>query len=131
MNILTKNAVQNHSTNEEEIWRDIPEYEGLYQASSLGRIKRLKSIAQGKKGRGRRIVEERIVEPRLFDSEGRGSVALYKDGKCRHIRVHILVCLAFIGERPKGQYILRLNGNFKDNRACNLRYAGFWEILSD
>ena len=24
-----------------EIWKDIPEYEGLYQASNLGRIKRI------------------------------------------------------------------------------------------
>ena len=28
-----------------EIWKDIPEYEGLYQVSNYGRVKRLNSIS--------------------------------------------------------------------------------------
>lgn len=32
----------------DEIWKDIPNYIGIYQASNLGRIKRLKSYAKGR-----------------------------------------------------------------------------------
>lgn len=43
-----------------EIWKDIPGYEGLYQASNLGRIKSLKRIAK-KEYNNNRIVHERIM----------------------------------------------------------------------
>ena len=43
-----------------EIWKDIPEYEGLYQASNMGRIKSLERIdALGRK------VEEKILKLKL------------------------------------------------------------------
>lgn len=38
----------------QEIWKDIEGYEGLYQVSSLGRIKSLPKI------RGKHLTEERI-----------------------------------------------------------------------
>ena len=38
-----------------EIWKDIPNYEGLYQASNLGRIKSLNFNGTGK---------EKIMRPR-------------------------------------------------------------------
>ena len=34
-----------------EEWRDIPDYEGYYQASNLGRIKSLERIIHRKNGR--------------------------------------------------------------------------------
>ena len=43
-----------------EIWKDIPGYEGLYQASNLGIIKSLKRIAK-KEYNNNRIVHERIM----------------------------------------------------------------------
>ena len=33
---------------EEEIWKDIPKYEGLYQISSFGRVKRLEGYVDRK-----------------------------------------------------------------------------------
>ena len=38
----------------EEIWKDIKEYEGLYQVSNLGRVKRVTTgrILKGSKDRG-------------------------------------------------------------------------------
>lgn len=39
---------------EEEIWKDIPEYEGLYQVSNYGRVKSLNYNRMG---------EERILKP--------------------------------------------------------------------
>lgn len=34
----------------EEIWRDIKEYEGLYQISNLGRVKSLERVSKHTKG---------------------------------------------------------------------------------
>ena len=35
----------------EEIWKDIPGYEGLYQASSLGRIKSCQKVLRYRNGK--------------------------------------------------------------------------------
>ena len=40
---------------ENEVWKDIPDYEGLYQVSNLGRIKSLNFNKTGK---------EKIMKPR-------------------------------------------------------------------
>ena len=42
-----------------EIWKDIPNYKGLYQISNLGRIKSLKRYVKNK--HGKRIVKEKIL----------------------------------------------------------------------
>ena len=43
-----------------EIWKDIPDYEGLYQASNLGRIKSLKRFKQNYSKQ--QNVEEKIIK---------------------------------------------------------------------
>jgi len=40
---------------EQESWKDIPNYEGLYQASTLGRIKRVKRYNKGRAGCERKV----------------------------------------------------------------------------
>ena len=35
---------------EKEIWKDIPNYKGLYQISNLGRVKSLERFRKGKNG---------------------------------------------------------------------------------
>jgi hypothetical protein len=104
-----------------ETWKDIPGYEGLYQASSLGRIKRVKGIAWN--GYKHHEIKERILKPHCNHPTGYAHVALSKNGKPKTLRVHVLVCLAFIGKRPDNHHILHMNGDSKDNRACNLRYG--------
>ena len=47
---------------EKEIWKDIPNYEGLYQVSSIGRVKSVSRMAYGKRVK---LLEERIMKPTL------------------------------------------------------------------
>ena len=68
-----------------EIWRDISEYEGLYQISNFGRVK---SLQKGNR-------KEKILKNGI-GSVGYLSVGLYKDGKARTANVHRLVAEAFI-----------------------------------
>ena len=44
---------------ENEVWKDIPDYEGLYQISNLGRVKALSKTIKGRK------YEENIKAPSL------------------------------------------------------------------
>lgn len=101
-----------------EIWRDIPGYEGLYQASSLGRIKTLK-----RKSTIGREIKERILKPALVSGYER--VMLYK-GKRNCYFVHRIIGLTFqdiCGEYFEGAVIDHRNTNRTDNRADNLRWV--------
>ena len=110
---------------EKEIWKDIPGYEGRYQASSLGRIKSLKRKVRGENPYTRkeffRTVPERILRPGRFCKCGHVSVVL--GHKTAGKPVHQLVAFTFLGPRPEGLDILHINGNPLDNRAENLMYG--------
>ena len=111
-----------------EIWRNIPGYEGLYQASSLGNIKSLYRFVKCVHG-GRRSVPERILKPGRFCKAGHVSVTLGKgtNGK----PVHQLIALTFIGPRPKGADTRHLNGDPTNNRLDNLAYGTRTENILD
>jgi hypothetical protein len=94
-----------------EIWKDIPNYEGLYQVSNLGRIKSLK-----KKERSR----EKILKNSI-DFAGYKLAHLYKFNKLKTIRVHRLVLLAFKGN--SNLQCNHINGVKSDNRLENLEYC--------
>ena len=96
-----------------EEWRDVPVYESLYQVSSLGRVKRMKS--------GGGAVIGRILRGGL-DSGGYYSVALYKNGVSKTHRIHVLVASAFLGERPAAHDINHIDGCKSNNRIGNLEY---------
>ena len=61
-----------------EYWKDIKGYEGLYQVSNLGRIRK----------------ENKIISP--WTQLGYKIVVLWKNKKCKKFRVHRLVAEAFI-----------------------------------
>ena len=118
---------------EKEIWKDIPGYEGRYQASSLGRIKSLKRKVRGENPYTRkeffRTVPERILRPGRFCKCGHVSVVL--GHKTAGKPVHQLVAFTFLGPRPEGLDILHINGNPLDNRAENLMYGTRTENILD
>jgi len=41
----------------------------------------------------------------------------------KNVRVHELIAMAFIGDKPKDHEVDHINGNRSDNRPSNLRYA--------
>ena len=102
----------------EEIWKDIPNYEGYYQASNLGRIKSLKRMVKGKNSL--RVQNERILK-QFFDFHGYCVVSLYKD-KYKRFKTHQLVAMAFLNHKPCGHKLVVNHINFdkKDNRLENL-----------
>lgn len=105
----------------DEIWKDIPGYEGKYQASSLGRIKSLSRIINGKNqfGTFEWKCDESLLRPGTRSKLGYQMVVLNDPRKT--FAVHHLVMLAFVGAR-NDLYVLHENGDPKDNRLINLRY---------
>lgn len=98
---------------EEEIWKDIPGYEGLYQASSLGRIRSLRG---------------RVVKIMKQVDHGRGprkykQIQLSIDKQDITVGVHRLVGLTFVPNPENKPEIDHIDGNPSNNRADNLRWV--------
>lgn len=109
----------------EEVWKDIPDYEGLYQASNLGRIRSLeRDKPNGSKSVMR--VPTRILKPILAQNSTNPRrkdvrVSLYKNSKMKYCLVGRLVASAFYGKSDLT--INHINGNTLDNRIENLEWC--------
>jgi len=107
---------------ENEIWKDIPGYEGKYQASALGHIKSLERTVHSSNQYSSFdfTLKARLLQPGKRDKCGHLSVVLNDPRKS--FGVNQLVMLAFAGEPPSGCCVLHNNGDPADNRLSNLRY---------
>jgi hypothetical protein len=56
---------------------------------------------------------------------------MLKDGISHRFFMHVLVLLTFVGKRPKGLVACHNNGNLRDNRLENLRWATPKENVKD
>lgn len=111
-----------------EEWRNIPGYEGRYQASNLGRIRSLDrrvNICHG----ATRLVRGRVLKAAGSKYNPHLSVVL-GHGQNGSL-VHQLVALAFLGPRPDGQEVRHLDGNPLNNNITNLVYGTRTENIID
>lgn len=100
-------------------WKDIPEYEGLYQVSDCGQVKSCYRIVKHHKGGGK-VLKERILKPSLH-TKGYHCVNLCKDGKTRKFFVHRLVALAFL-EGDNSLTVNHIDECKTNNHVSNLEY---------
>ena len=109
--------------NQNEIWKDIEGYEGLYQISNLGRVKSCSKLHSVKKG-GTYMSKERILVPGK-DKEGYLHVRLSKNWKVKLCKIHRLVALAFI-PNPENYPIINHIDEIKTNNCVNnLEWCSF------
>ena len=111
----------------EEIWKDIQGYEGLYQVSNLGRVKRNYRENIDSKGR-KRIFNESIIKPNI-DKGGYFYVNLYKNGKKEIQKNHRLVCNTFIANPENKPQVNHIDGNKENNNVNNLEWVTIQENI--
>ena len=104
----------------EEIWKPIKDYEGLYEISNLGRVKRLCKTIIDSKGR-KQIFEENILKP--FKNKGYLMIDLTKNKIKKRFLVHRLVAETFIPNPDNKPQVDHINTIRDDNRADNLRWT--------
>lgn len=102
----------------QEIWKDIKGYEGLYQVSNLGNVKRLK---------GKWVKKERYVSQTLTSSYKYYSVCLSNHQDKRRFFVHRLVAMTFIKNTENKPIINHIDGNKLNNKVENLEWCTYKE----
>jgi len=111
---------------EEETWKDIKGYEGLYQVSNLGRVKSLERTVAGKNG-SERTIRERILRP-TPTRDGYLRVKLYdSSGKIKRFLVHRLVCEAFHENPENKPCVNHIDENKANNTTSNLEWCTYEE----
>jgi len=104
-----------------EEWKDIPGYEGRYQASSLGRIRSLDCIVIRSDGR-KHTVKGRIMKMPPLQS-GHLHLNLRTNGITKSALVHVLVLTTFVGSCPPGMECCHENDIPSDNSLGNLSWG--------
>lgn len=115
-------------TSNSEIWKDIPGYEGRYQASTEGRIRGVDRVQEVKPKSGRsaykRPVKGKILR-QCRGSNGYPYVGLRKaqgSDNATFCPVPHLITLTFLGRPPAGSVICHGDGDKYNNAIGNLRY---------
>ena len=100
-----------------EIWKDILNYEGLYQVSNYGNVKSLNRI-----NRNGKTVHEKILS-QAKSTSGYLQVNLSKDNKVKIFQVHRLVAVAFIDNPDNKPQVDHIDNNKHNNHVENLRWV--------
>ena len=99
-----------------EIWKNIPNYEGLYQVSNLGRVKSFRKCTK------HRFESEYILKPSVSNS-GYAQVTLYDNTVRRKFLVHKLVAEAFIPNPNNYPQVNHKDENPLNNEVTNLEWC--------
>lgn len=94
----------------QEVFKDIPGYEGIYEVSNLGRIKRVSS--------------QRIIKLRI-NTNGYYQVGIYKNGKRKYYEIQRLVALAFLSNNLGLPCVNHKDENPLNNDVDNLEWCTY------
>lgn len=105
--------------NQEEIWKDIVGYEGLYMVSNLGRVR---SFAKLKRLNDGTILGEPRILKQALTNYGYKQVCLYINNTTTPFTIHKLVAIAFLNHKPNGHELIvdHIDGNKTNNKLQNL-----------
>jgi hypothetical protein len=97
----------------EEIWKLVPDYEGLYEVSNLGRVRRLQTCSGTHAG---------LILALKTTGKGYFDVILYGRGRPKHRYIHRLVATAFVPNPENKPEVNHKDGNKQNNLPDNLEW---------
>jgi hypothetical protein len=104
---------------EKEIWKDIPNFEGFYQCSNLGNVKRLerKYFYLNKQ----KTFKEKILK-QSKNTKGYLFVTLFCDGLRKSFMIHSLVMMTFCNHKNSSKIVVdHIDNNKLNNKLNNLQ----------
>lgn len=109
-----------------EVWRDIQGYSGLYQVSSRGRIRRAQTKVVEYTDSGE-VISERTKEPLYIDyvirhQDGYPVCFLTKNGKTTQYRPYRLVAEAFLPQKEGQTVVHHIDRDVLNNAVDNLQW---------
>ena len=116
-----------------EVWKPIPGYEGLYEASSQGRIRTAEGKTTSSARFDRRVWQQRIMKQKWHNRKGGkkadARVCLWKDGKEKTLLVSRLVAMSFLPAPYDKLTVNHIDGNPANNRLDNLEWCTLQENI--
>lgn len=106
-----------------EIWKPIPGYEGLYEASTLGRIRSVDKLIPHPRNKNMSLPKRGRILKSELDKYGYPVVTLCKDGKTKTFKVHRLIAQTYIPNPDNLPQIDHINAVKYDNQPKNLRWC--------
>lgn len=100
----------------QEIWKDVPGYEGLYQVSNIGNVRSLKWNHSN---------QTRLLTP--FNNGGYARIGFRQNGILKNYLVHVLVAKAFIPNPHNKPSVNHIDGNKLNNTVQNLEWVTYSE----
>ena len=104
-----------------EIWKDVPNYDGLYQVSNLGNVKSLPRIIY-RDGKIPVPLKGKTLS-NVLKKRGYLCVVLHANGLKKQYEVQQLIAMTFLGHVPCGMKMVvdHINDVKTDNRVENLQ----------
>lgn len=104
-----------------EIWKPVAGYEGIYEVSSLGRVRSLDREVANRWGTTRSVPG--TIRTIAVKREGYCFVNLFRKQRAKPMYVHRLVAIAFLPNPDRLPQVNHIDGDKANNRADNLEWC--------
>lgn len=104
------------------MWKDVPGYEGIYQASPNGEIRTVEGKVTHSTLHGKRVWKSRVLK-RKVAKDNTCRVTLYKNKVAKDWLVHRIIALTFLDNPNNYMYINHIDGDRLNNTLQNLEWC--------
>ena len=107
-----------------EIWKTIPNFEGIYEVSNFGNVRSLKRKVQGLNDINQ-MFKGKVLKPGI--NRGYKRVTLSKANKLKKFSIHRLVASVFLDNKFNKPCVNHIDGNKSNNNLLNLEWCTYSE----
>ncbi len=112
--------IKDESVYQQEIWKDVVGYEGLYQVSYLGNVRSCEASFNHRYGQRVRVSK---MKAQATTKSGYKTVNLFRDNWIKVFKVHRLLMIAFVPNLENKKTVNHKDGDKANNNINNLEWA--------